>query len=59
MDAFEFGRNGIMILLGVLGYGGAILLALWAVGLVLRMLVVMLSDAREDGDKDAQHSEDE
>ena len=59
MDAFEFGRNGIMILLGVLGYGGAILLALWAVGLVLRVLVVMLSDAREDGDKDAQHSEDE
>lgn len=59
MDAFEFGRNGIMILLGVLGYGGAILLALWAVGLILRVLVVMLSDAGKDGDKDVQHPEDE
>lgn len=52
MDAFEFGRNGFFILVGVLGYGGAILFALYIIGLVLHVLAELIANAGRNDDEE-------
>lgn len=50
MDAFEFARNGFFVLVWILSYGGAVLFAMWAVGLILHVLAVLIAQTGEDED---------
>lgn len=50
MTATEFARWGLCALLGVLGFAGAALIAVYVIGFIVNVLAVILIRSRRDDD---------
>lgn len=50
MDALDFARNGLCALLGMFGYAGAVLIALYALGFIFHVLALMITGGEDEDD---------